>query len=130
MHVFNAWLEQTGTINYENDQQLQSGLIGYNTPFLSSTGTRFAVIKRKQFVAKTDETSRHIRDQLKVQFSEEEVYNLSVSGVRVQRGRTTLTYDGTDFRAVLINDFGQKFNRFMPIGIVEVLFERRIPLAY
>ena len=65
-----------------------------------------------------------------VQFSEEEVYNLSVSGVRVQRGRTTLTYDGTDFRAVLINDFGQKFNRFMPIGIVEVLFERRIPLAY
>ena len=129
MFVYNTYLEQTGTIIYENDQQLVSGLITYNTPTNLSTGTTFAVVKRDVFTRKTDETRRHKSDELTVQFGQNEIYNLNDTGIRLKIGRTRLQYDGDEFRATRVNDFGQKFNRWLPLGVVEVKFERRIPIA-
>jgi len=129
MFVYNTYLEQTGTIIYENDQQLVSGLITYNTPTNLSTGTTFAVVKRDVFTRKTDETRRHKSDELTVQFGQNEIYNLNDTGIQLKIGRTRLQYDGDEFRATAVNDFGQKFNRWLPLGVVEVKFERRIPIA-
>jgi len=129
MFVLNHWLEQTGTIIYENSQQLVSGLISYNSPTNISTGTTFAVIKRDAYTRKTDETHRHISDELLVQFGQNEIDNLNDTGIYLKQGRTRLQYDGSEFRATRINDFGQKYNRWLPIGVVEVKFERRIPIA-
>jgi len=129
MFVFNTYLEQTGTIIYENDQQLVSGLINYNTPTNLSTGTTFSVVKRDAYTRKTDETRRHVSDELIVQFGQNEIYNLNDTGIRLKIGRTRLQYDGDEFRATRVNDFGQKFNRWLPLGVVEVKFERRIPIA-
>ena len=129
MFVFNQWLEQTGTILYENSQQLVSGLITYNSPTNLSTGTTFAVVRRDTYTRKTDETHRHISDELLVQFGQNEIFNLNDTGIYLKEGRTRLQYDGYEFRATRINDFGQKYNRWLPIGVVEVKFERRMPIA-
>ena len=129
MFVFNTYLEQTGTIIYENDQQLVSGLISYNTPTNLSTGTTFAVVKRDTFTRKTDETHRAIYDCVTTQFGQNEIYNLNETGIYLKIGRTRLQYDGDEFRATNVNTFGQKSNRWLPVGVVEVKFERRTPIA-
>jgi len=129
MFVFNSYLEQTGTIIYENDQQLVSGLITYNTPTNLSTGTTFAVIKRDRFTRKSDETHRSVVDCVITQFGQNEIYNLNETGIHLTVGRTRLQYDGDEYRATNVNDFGQKFNRWLSVGVVEVKFEKRRRLA-
>jgi hypothetical protein len=129
MFVFNNWLEQTGTIIYENTQELVSGLVSYETPYVLTTGTTFAVVRRDTFVKKSDESHRSQHDILITQFGQGEIDNLNDTGIYLKAGRTRLRYDGEEFRAMKVNDFGQKFVRFMPVGVVEVRFERRKPLA-
>ena len=106
MFVWNQFLEQTGVIKYENEQQLVSGLVSYQTPFLLETGTRFAVVRRDHFIRKSDETHREV-------------------------GSTRIVYDESEYRATKVNNFGQPLWRdYLPIGVVEVTLERVTPLAY
>lgn len=128
MFVFNYFLEQTGTIIYENDQELVSGLVSYQTPFTMETGTRFAVVDNRQKVRQNEETNRSIVDVLKVQFGAKEVKNLNDTGIYVREGRTRLRYNGVEYRATYVNNFGNH-NTYIPIGITEVIFERRVPVA-
>jgi len=130
MFVHSYFLEQTGTILYENTQQLVSGLVSYATPFTIETGTRFAVLDRKKFISKSDETNRARHDRLLVQFGANEIRSLNSTGVYLKEGRTRLQYDGEEFRAIIVDDFGQSINRtYMPGGILQVTFERRTPIA-
>jgi len=50
MFVFNKFNTSTGTIIYENDQQLVSGLVSYSSPYRIETGCRFMVAKRNNFM--------------------------------------------------------------------------------
>jgi hypothetical protein len=129
MFVHNRWLEQTGTIIQENSQELVSGLVSYDTPYVIVTGTRFAVIDRKTYVRKSDETNRAVFDDLTVQFGQDQIINLNNTGIYIIEGATRLRYDGVEFRAMNVTSFGQKFNRSSPIGITEVKFRRITPLA-
>ncbi len=129
MFVHNRWLEQTGTIIQENTQQLVSGLVSYESPYVIVTGTRFAVIDRKTYVRTSDETKRAIFDDLTVQFGQDQIINLNSTGITIIEGSTRLQYDGVEFRAMNVTSFGQKFNRSSPIGITEVKFRRITPLA-
>ena len=130
MFVFNKFNTSTGTIIYENDQQLVSGLVSYSSPYRIETGCRFMVAKRNNFIRKTDETNRAVFDELIVQFGWDQLRSLSSTGIEVKVGRTRLQYDGNEFRAVKVNDFGQKYNKvYLPMGVVEVTFQRRVPVA-
>lgn len=130
MWVWNRFLEQTGTIIYENEQELVSGLISYQTPYMIETGTRFAVVRRDQYIRKTDETNRAIFDKVIVQFGWDEIQKLEETGIQLRVGRTRLDYDGIEYRAIKVNDFGQKWDKpYIPMGVVEINFERRVPLA-
>ena len=131
MWVFNQFLEQTGTVVYENAQQLVSGLVSYQSPFLLETGTRFAVVKRDHFIRKNDESHRDTVDQLIVHFSSREIELLNNTGIDVEVGSTRIKYDGTEYRATKVNNFGQPlWKKYLPIGVVEVTLERVTPLAY
>jgi len=131
MWVWNRFLEQTGTIIYENEQQLVSGLVSYETPYTLETGTRFAVVKRNHFIRKSDETHRSIVDDLTVQFGMGEIKKLTETGIQLRVGRTRIDYDGIEYRATKVNDFGQKWNKaYLPMGVIEIKFERVVPLAY
>ena len=131
MWVWNRFLEQTGTIIYENEQQLVSGLVSYETPYTLETGTRFAVVKRNHFIRKSDETHRSLVDDLTVQFGMGEIKKLTETGIQLRVGRTRIDYDGIEYRATKVNDFGQKWNKaYLPMGVIEIKFERVVPLAY
>lgn len=131
MYVWNRFLEQTGVIKYENEQQLVSGLVSYNSPFLLETGTKFAVVKRDHFIRKSDESHRDVVDQLIVHFSAKEIQELNSTGIDIEVGSTRIVYDDTEYRATNVNNFGQPlWKQYMPIGIVEVTLERVNPLAY
>lgn len=130
MWVFNKWLEQTGTIIYENNARPVSGLIGYDVPYNIQTGTRFAVLSRQQYVRKSDETHHNIVDEMVVHFGWGELQKLHNTGIEVEVGSTRVQYDGVEYRATKVNDFGQKYNRtYIPMGVVEVNLERRTPVA-
>lgn len=131
MFIFNQFLEQTGVVKYENEQQLVSGLVSYQTPFLLETGTRFAVVRRDHFVRKNDESNRDIVDKLIVHFSSREIGLLNNTGIDIEVGSTRILYDGTEYRATKVNNFGQPLWRdYLPLGVVEVTLERVTPLAY
>ena len=131
MFVWNQFLEQTGVIKYENEQQLVSGLVSYQTPFLLETGTRFAVVRRDHFIRKSDETHRDIVDKLIVHFSSQEIEQLNNTGIDIEVGSTRIVYDESEYRATKVNNFGQPLWRdYLPIGVVEVTLERVTPLAY
>ena len=104
MWVFNKFLEQTGTIIYENNAQPVSGLIGYDTPNTIETGTRFAVLQREQYVRKSDETHHAIVDELIVHFGWGELQKLNNTGIQVEVGATRVQYDGIEYRATKVND--------------------------
>jgi len=130
MFIFNKWNQVTGTIIYENTQQLVSGLVSYATPYRIETGCRFSLIKRNNFIRKTDETNRSRFDQLVTQFGWDQLRSLSSTGIEVKVGRTRLQYDGSEYRAVKVNDFGQKYNNtYLPMGVVQVTFEKREPVV-
>lgn len=129
MFVFNNYLTVTGTIIYENDQTLVSGLISYNSPYRIETGCRFVIAKRDHFIRKSDETHRAKVDRLITHFGWNQLRNLSETGVEMKVGRTRLQHDGLEYRAVKVNDFGQDYRRnYMPIGVLEVTFEKRVPV--
>jgi len=131
MFIFNQFLEQTGLVKYENEQQLVSGLVSYKTPFLLETGTRFAVVRRDHFIRKSDETHRDVVDKLIVHFSSTEVEQLNNTGIDIEVGATRIVYDNTEYRATKVNNFGQPlWKPYLPIGVVEVTLERVTPLAY
>ena len=130
MFVFNKFNMSTGTIIYENTQQLVSGLVSYASPYVIETGCRFMVVKRNTFIRKTDESTRKRFDQLTVQFGWDQLRNLSATGIEVKIGRTRLQFDGTEFRAINVNDFGRKYNStYIPMGVVQVMFEKRTAVA-
>ena len=129
MFVHNYFLEQTGTILYENNPTLVSGLITYDLPITLETGTRFAVVDRRQSRDKSDETHKAIHDNLIVQFGMNEVRNLNNSGIYLREGDTRLQYGGHEFRAVNIADFGQANRNYLPIDVVQITFQRRVPVA-
>ena len=127
MFVFNKFNQVTGTIIYENDQVLVSGLISYATPYRIETGCRFTLIKRNNFVRQTDVSNRSRFDQLVTQFGWDQLKNLSETGIEVKVGRTRLQYNGQEYRAIKVNDFGQQYNKkYLPMGVVEVTFEKRV----
>ena len=131
MFVHTYYLEQTGTIIQENTQQLVSGLVSYATPFTLETGTRFSVIDRGTYYDKSDESHRAEHDKLVVQFGATEIRKLNSSGIYLKEGDTRLQYDGQEFRAKSINNFGQPINRsYLPGGIVQIVFLRRKPVAH
>ncbi len=130
MFVFNKFNTSTGTIIYENTQQLVSGLVSYASPYRIETGCRFMIVKRQQFIRKTDETNRARFDNLLVQFGWDQLRNLAATGIEVKVGRTRLQYDGNEYRAISVNDFGRKYNStYLPMGVVQVTFEKRVRVA-
>lgn len=130
MWVHQRFLEQTGTIKYENTQELSSGLVSYATPYIIETGTRFAVLDRDNFIRESEESLRAQYDVLIAQFGHSELRNLAATGIQIKPGRTRLEYDGYEFRATVVNDWGQKYNKkYMNIGAIQVRFERRVPIA-
>ena len=130
MFIFNKFNQVTGTIIYENDQTLVSGLISYSTPYRTETGCRFTIVRRDNLIRMTDESNRYTIDQLTIQFGWDQLRNLSNTGIEVKVGRTRLQYDGTEYRAIRVNDFGQKYNKkYLPMGIVEVTFQKRVNIV-
>ena len=131
MWVHNRFLEVTGTIKYENDQVLSSGLVNYNSPYLIETGVRFSILDRDTFIREGEESLRTKYDILIVQFGHKQLRNLAATGIEIQVGRTRLDYDGDEFRAIQVDNWGQKYNKqYMNIGAIQVRFERRVPVAY
>lgn len=131
MWVHNQWLIQTGTVIYENDQTMSSGLKSYSTPFLIQTGARFAVVDRTQYVQKDKDSMRERHDVLIVQFGWDEIKKLVATGISMEEpGRLRLLYRGQEFRGTFVDDMGQPYNKtFMPIGLIQMIFERRIPIV-
>ncbi|NHJ40126.1 MAG: hypothetical protein FK731_08850 [Asgard group archaeon] len=131
MWVHNRFLYQTGTIIYENDQVLISGLKSYSSPFIVQTGTKFAVVDRMQYIERDKDSQRERHDVLTVQFGWDEINRLSATGISVEEpGRIRLLYRGQQFRGINVNDMGQPYNKaYMPIGLIEITFERRIPVV-
>lgn len=129
MFVHNYFLEQTGTILYENNPALVSGLINYDLPITIETGTRFAVIDRRQSRDKSDETHKAIHDNLIVQFGMNEIRTLNNTGIYIKEGDTRLQYDGNEYRAVYVDNFGQVNRSYLPIDVVQITFQRRVPVA-
>lgn len=131
MFVHSFYLEQTGTIIYEKDQQLVSGLVNYSTPdYTIEVDCRFSMIDRKKYITKSDETHRAKHDKLLTQFGATEIRRLNSSGVYIKEGRTRLQWNGDEYRAVDIDDFGQGINiSYLPMGVVQVIFDRRTPIA-
>lgn len=129
MFVFNKFLLVTGTIKYENDQELVSGLVSYQTPYIIETGCKFTIAKRNNYIQKSDETHRAEVDTLTVQFGLDEISNLNDTGIKIEIGRTRLIHNDNEYRATKVNNFGQDYRRnYFPIGILEVIFEKRVPL--
>lgn len=129
MFVHNKFLYQTGTLIYENTQNLQSGFVTYATPYRIETGVKFAVADRHTDVKQTEESNRFIIDEIFVQFGWEQISGIISTGMNLKVGRTRLVYDGEEYRATNVNDFGQKYNKkYMPMGVIEVKFERRVPI--
>ena len=129
MWIHNRYLYQTGTILYENDQVMVSGLKSYSSPFLIQTGTQFAVVDRNQYVAKERDSQRERHDVLTVQFGWDQLKELTDTGMTLEPGRIRLIYRGQEFRAVYVDDMGQPYDKtYMPIGLIQVTFERRIPV--
>lgn len=131
MWVFSNYLEQTGTIIYEKDQVVESGLLAYGaaTSYKITADTRFAVLRRDTFTRKSDETHRSEFDELTVHFGMNEKINLEASGIYLRPGRTRLVYDGVEFRAVTVNDFAAANRQYLPLGVIEVKFRKRRPIA-
>jgi len=130
MFVFNKFKTVTGTLVYEGDQQLVSGLISYTNPNVTEIDCRFTVVRRDKFIQKSDESHRARHDRLLVQFGWDQIQNLKDSDVDIIIGKTRLKYDGIEFRTIKINNFGQDYRRkYLPMGIIEVTFERRKPIA-
>lgn len=129
MFVHNYFLEQTGTIVYENTQTLVSGLINYADPITIETGTRFAVVDRRKTRDKSDETYKAIHDDLTIQFGMNEIRTLNNTGIYIKEGDTRLQYDGNEYRAVNVDNFGQFPRNYLPLGVVEVIFRRMNPNA-
>lgn len=131
MWVHNRFLQQqTGTIIYENDQLMVSGLKSYESPMLIQTGARFAVVDRNRYVDKDKDSQREQHDILTVQFGWDEINKFTKKNIEsIDPGRIRLIYRGTEFRAIEVNDHGQPYNRTnMPIGLLEIKFERKIPV--
>lgn len=130
MFIFNKFNQVTGTIIYENDQVIVSGLINYATPYITETGCRFTLVRRDNYIRKTEETNREIFDQIVTQFGWDQLRSLSITGIEMKVGRTRLQYDGVEYRATKVNDFGQKYNKtYLPMGVVEVTFQKRVRIA-
>lgn len=130
MFIFNKFNQVTGTIIYENSQTLVSGLISYSTPYRIETGCRFTIVKRDNLIRMTDESNRYTIDQLTTQFGWDQLRNLSATGIEIKVGRTRLQYDGTEYRAIRVNNFGQKYNKkYLPMGVIEVTFQKRVNIA-
>jgi len=130
MFVFNRWNQVTGTIVYENTHQVVSGLLNYPTATTIQTGCRFTLVKKNNFIRKTEESDRFTFDQLVTQFGWDQLRSLSSTGVEIKVGRTRLQYDGEEYRAINVNNFGQKYNKtYLPMGVVQVTFEKRVAIA-
>lgn len=131
MWVHNRFLYQTGTVIYENDQTMSSGLKSYSSPFLIQTGAKFAVIDRKEFIQKDKDSQRERHDVLTVQFGWDEINKLAATGISLEEpGRVRLLYRGQEFRAIYADDMGQPYDKtYMPIGLIEIKFERRYPVV-
>lgn len=131
MWVHNRFLYQTGTVIYENDQTMSSGLKSYSTPFLIQTGAKFAVVDRKQFIQRDEDSQRERHDVLTVQFGWDEINKLTATGISLEEpGRVRLLYRGQEFRAIYTDDMGQPYDKtYLPIGLIEIKFERRYPVV-
>ena len=130
MFVFNKFSTVTGVIVYEGEQEIVSGLIDYAQPQITERDCRFTVVKRERFIRKSDETHRSQHDRLLIHFGWNQIQSLKDNSVDIEIGRTRLRYDGQEFRAIKINDFGQDYRRkYLPMGVIEVTFERRKPIA-
>ena len=131
MWVHNRWLYQTGTIIYENEREMSSGLKSYSTPFLIQTGAKFAVVDRKQYIERDVDSQRERHDVLTVQFGWDEIAKLVATGISIEEpGRIRLLYRGQQFRGIYVDDHGQPYDKmYKPIGLIEIIFERRYPIV-
>ena len=122
---------QTGTLVYENDQVLVSGLKSYSSPYTIQTGAKFAVVDRNRFVQRDNDSQREQHDVLTVQFGWDEINKMVATGMDLETpGRIRLIYRGQQYRAVYVDDMGQPYNKsYMPIGLIQITFERRIPVV-
>lgn len=130
MFVLNRWDSVTGTIIYENTQQLVSGLVSYATPYRLETGCRFTLVRRDNYIRKTNETDRMTFDNLVTQFGWDQLSGMRSTGIEMKVGRTRLQYDGNEYRAIKVDNLGMPFNKkYLPMGIVQVTFQKRVPVA-
>lgn len=130
MFVFSKYNTVTGVVVYEGEQQIVSGLINYEQPHVTERDCRFTVVRRDNFIQKSDETHRSIHDRLLIHFGWDQIQNLEDNDVAIEIGRTRLRYDGNEYRTIKINNFGQDYRRkYLPMGVIEVTFEKRTPIA-
>lgn len=130
MFVYSKFNTVTGVLVYEGERQLVSGLVDYQLPEETERDCRFTVVKRNRYIRKDDETHRSYHDELLVQFGWDQIQRITDNGVAIEVGRTRLKYDGQEYRTIGINDFGQDLRRkYLPLGVIEVTFERRVPVA-
>ena len=131
MWVHNRFMYQTGTLLYENDQVVVSGLKSYNSPYLIQTGVKFAVVDRNRYVQRDKDSQREQHDVLTTQFGWDEIKKMVETGMSLETpGRIRLIHRGQEYRGIYVDDMGQPYNKsFMPIGLIQIIFERRIPVA-
>jgi len=128
MHVFNRWATQTGTLNYENDDDpiVSSGLKVYDSPTYITGSARFVVAKRMNKVIRTKEGRTHI-EEIVTQFGWDEISDIQSSGLYLTPGKLKLDYNGTTFRLVDIDEFGRPYNtNYRPLGLIEAVFHREV----
>jgi hypothetical protein len=131
MWIHSQFIQQTGTIIYEGDQTMISGLKNYSNVNIE-TGCRFSVISRSIYIRrKSDGPMRERMDKLTVHFGMKQLINLNATGVYFKNGKTRLLYDDEEFRATNVNDYGRPWDYpYLSIGLLEVIFERRMQDAY
>ena len=127
MYNFYKHLQQTGLLKNENysTPQLSSGLKGMSSTTYT-TGTAPFVVATEGFKIVPTKDGRRQVSRLECYFSWDTIHELSgLSGLELIRGKTKLEFNGSEYRLVLINDYGQKYNRpYIPCGVIKAVFDR------
>jgi len=127
MFLYNTYLEVSGTIKYENQDAVASGLKTYNSPTFISTGAWFVIADRKEKVSMGKDSNREYDEVMITQFGHDQIKNLLDTGISFEAGRMQLEYNGDNFRATNVNTFGIPYTReYRPVGLIEVTFKRKV----
>lgn len=127
MFLFNKNMETSGTLKYENYATpiVSSGYKTMGSPGYTSGDYRFVVAKRKRKIIPSKEGRTEL-DVLIVQFGWDQLEDMESSGILLTPGNLLLDYANGTYRMVDKDDFGRDYDaNYMPLGVIEVTFERQ-----